>query len=111
MNPDFDNILADDLRDDDRLKTLHLEAVRRKFWPNNVRTVLEFFSFTAKALHDDKWVLCRGGRGAAMRPRLPGKGPIIVRRSIELASNSLRQGESITQCLHKFDNRILLLVT
>ena len=36
MTPDFDNINAADLSDDDRLKALYLEAVRRKFWPNNV---------------------------------------------------------------------------
>ena len=54
MTPDFDNINAADLSDDDRLKALYLEAVRRKFWPNNVRAVLEFFCFAEKALHDDK---------------------------------------------------------
>ena len=54
MTPDFDNITADDLSDDDRLKMLYLEAVRRKFWPNNVRAVLDLFSFAEKALRDDK---------------------------------------------------------
>ena len=54
MTPDFDNINAADLSDDDRLKALYLEAVRRKFWPNNVRAVLEFFCFAEKALYDDK---------------------------------------------------------
>ena len=54
MTPDFDNINAADLSDDDRLKALYLEAVRRKFWPNNVCAVLEFFCFAEKALHDDK---------------------------------------------------------
>ncbi len=29
MNPDFDNITVDDLRDDERSKALYLEAVRR----------------------------------------------------------------------------------
>ena len=54
MTLDFDNITAEDLGDDDRLKLLYLEAVRRKFWPNNLRAALEFFCYAEKALHDDK---------------------------------------------------------
>ena len=33
---------------------LYLEAVRRKFWPNNPQAVLEFWCLAEKALHDDK---------------------------------------------------------
>ena len=54
MDPDFDNITAADLSDDNRLKALYLEAVRREFWSNNPRAALEFFSFAEKALHEDK---------------------------------------------------------
>ena len=54
MTLDFDNITAEDLGDDDRLKLLYLEAVRRKFWPNNHHAALEFFCYAEKALHDDK---------------------------------------------------------
>ena len=52
--PDFDNISAKDLRNDEKVKALYREAVRRKFWPNNTITALEFFSFAEKALQDDK---------------------------------------------------------
>lgn len=52
--PDLDNITATDLSDDERLSTLYLEAVRRKFWPNNLTAVLEFWCFAAKALKDDR---------------------------------------------------------
>ena len=54
MTLDFDNITAEDLGDDDRLKLLYLEAVRRKFWPNNHHAALDFFCYAEKALHDDK---------------------------------------------------------
>ena len=46
--PDLDNITATDLSDDERLSTLYLEAVRRKFWPNNLTAVLEFLVFCCK---------------------------------------------------------------
>ena len=52
--PDFDNITGSDLSDDDRLRLLYLEAVRRKFWPNTARDVLEFWCLAEKALNDDK---------------------------------------------------------
>ena len=54
MPPDFNNITADDLSDNERLKALYLEAIRRKLWPNNPRAALDFFCFAEKALHDDK---------------------------------------------------------
>ena len=52
--PDFDNITDQDLRDDDRLAALYLEAVRRKFWNNTPTAVLDFWSLAEKALQDDK---------------------------------------------------------
>ena len=51
MKPDLDNITSVDLRDDERLAELYLETVRRKFWPNSTRAVLEFWCFAEKALH------------------------------------------------------------
>ena len=53
-NPDFDNITHTDLSNDNRLSTLYVEAVRRKFVPNSVCDVLEFWCFAEKALYDDK---------------------------------------------------------
>ena len=52
--PDFDKITGNDLSDDDRLRLLYVEAVRRKFWPNTARDVLEFWCLAEKALSDDK---------------------------------------------------------
>ena len=51
--PDFDNITDRDLRDDERLSALYLEAVRRKFWTNNPTAVLNFWCLAEKALQDD----------------------------------------------------------
>ena len=51
--PDFDNITDRDLRDDERLSALYLEAVRRKFWSNNPTAVLNFWCLAEKALQDD----------------------------------------------------------
>ena len=53
QEPDLDAITQHDLRDDERLKTLYVEAVRRGFWRNNTRDALEFFCLAEKALHDD----------------------------------------------------------
>ena len=52
--PDFDKITGSDLADDDRLRLLYVEAVRRKFWPNTARDVLGFWCLAEKALNDDK---------------------------------------------------------
>lgn len=52
--PDFDNISRSDLSDDDSLRLLYLEAVRRQFWTNTARDVLEFWCLAEKALSDDK---------------------------------------------------------
>lgn len=54
LPPDLDNITAGALRSDERLSELYLEAVRRKFLTNSPSTVLEFWCFAEKALHDDK---------------------------------------------------------
>lgn len=51
--PNLDAITERDLRDDERLKTLYVEAVRRRFWANNARDALEFFCLAEKALRDD----------------------------------------------------------
>ena len=52
--PDLDNITPTDLRDDERLALLFVEAVRRKFTSNTQLAVLEFWSQAEKALYDDK---------------------------------------------------------
>ena len=51
--PNLDAITERDLRDDERLKTLYVEAVRRGFWTNNARDALEFFCLAEKALQED----------------------------------------------------------
>ena len=52
--PDIDNITEYDLRDDEAMKALYLEAVHRGFWPNSTGAVLEFWSLAEKALKEDK---------------------------------------------------------
>jgi len=51
---DFDNITAQDLRDNERLSLLYIEAVRRGFWKNNSHAALEFVCLAEKALKEDK---------------------------------------------------------
>ena len=53
--PDFDKITKSDLEQPERLKHLYAEAVRRGFWQNTERAVLEFFAFAEKALADDTY--------------------------------------------------------
>lgn len=53
MKADLDKITRSDLRNPDTLKELYVEAVRRKFWPNNESASLDFFSLAEKALQDD----------------------------------------------------------
>ena len=53
--PDFDRITRSDLERPETLQELYIEAVRRGFWSNNERAVLEFFSFAEKALSEDKY--------------------------------------------------------
>ena len=51
--PTIDDILTEDLRSDERLGTLYLQAVRRGYWPNTARAALEFMALAEKALEDD----------------------------------------------------------
>ena len=51
---DFDNITPADLANDETLKRLYCEAVRRGFWANEAGRALDFFSLAEKALADDK---------------------------------------------------------
>ena len=51
--PDFDKITAADLRDDERLGALYVEACRRDFWPVGDQRALDFFALADKALKDD----------------------------------------------------------
>ena len=50
----FAMIEAEDLRSEQRLGNLYLEAVRRGWWTNSNRNVLDFWSLAEKALHEDK---------------------------------------------------------
>ena len=52
-HPDLDEITARNLRDDEQLKVLYLEAVRRRYWPNSSAAALEFATYAEKALQDD----------------------------------------------------------
>ena len=72
--PHFDNITGSDLSDDDRLRLLYLEAVRRKFWPNTARDVLEFWCLAEKALNDDK----HGTPGKLFYSLVKAKAPRFV---------------------------------
>lgn len=51
---DFDKIDTTDLSNDERLKMLYIEAVRRGFWHNDTGRALDFFSLAEKALKEDK---------------------------------------------------------
>ena len=51
---DFRAITEPDLRDDNRLSQLYIQAVRQGFWPNHDAAALEFFAVAEKALQDDK---------------------------------------------------------
>ena len=79
MQPDFDNITATDLREDERLSLLYLEAVRRKFWPNTTTAVLDFWSFAEKALHEDK----RGTPGKLFYSLIKAKNTKFVTDAME----------------------------
>ena len=72
--PNFDNITLQDLSDNDRLSLMYLEAVRRKFWPNTPRHVLEFWCLAEKALHDDK----RGTPGKLFYSLVKAKDPKFI---------------------------------
>ena len=49
------SIESADLRDDDRLAELYVEAVRRKWWPAGNKQVLDFWCLAEKALQDDQY--------------------------------------------------------
>lgn len=51
---DFDNITSADLADNDKMRLLYCEAVRRKFWTNDAGRALDFFSLAQKAIAEDK---------------------------------------------------------
>ena len=48
------SVEAADLRSDERLAELFVEAVARGFWPNGNKAVLEFWCLAEKALRDDR---------------------------------------------------------
>ena len=52
--PNILRILREDLEDPERLAKLYVHAVRRKYWPNNERALLEFFALAEQALADDR---------------------------------------------------------
>ena len=52
--PNILRIIREDLEDPERLTKLYVHAVRRKYWPNNERALLEFFALAEQALADDK---------------------------------------------------------
>lgn len=54
VQPDIDNIADADLRDDERLGALYVEAVRRGFWTSTSKGVLDFWCLAEKALNDDR---------------------------------------------------------
>ena len=53
--PNINKIIREDLTDPERLAELYCQAVKRKYWPNSDRDLLEFFALAEKALADDKW--------------------------------------------------------
>ena len=52
--PNISHIIRADLEDPDRLANLYVQAVRRSWWPNNERALLEFFALAEQALADDR---------------------------------------------------------
>ena len=51
--PRLDALMKRDLRDDERLETLYVYAIRRGFWVNNTADAPELFCLAEKALHDE----------------------------------------------------------
>ena len=51
--PSIHRITAEDLRDDERLAALYVDAVGHGYWSNSVRGTLEFATLAEKALADD----------------------------------------------------------
>ena len=52
--PNISHIIREDLEDPDRLANLYVQAVRRSWWPNKERALLEFFALAEQALADDR---------------------------------------------------------
>ena len=52
--PNISHIIRADLEDPDRLANLYVQAVRRSWWPNKERALLEFFALAEQALADDR---------------------------------------------------------
>ena len=52
--PNIFHIIREDLEDPERLANLYVQAVRRSWWPNNERALLEFFALAEQALADDR---------------------------------------------------------
>jgi len=82
--PDFDNITDRDLRDDERLSALYLEAIRRKFWNNSPAAVLNFWCLAEKALQDDT----EGTPGRLFYSLVKEKSVHLVTNAIELRAMS-----------------------
>ena len=51
--PSIHRIAAEDLRDDERLAALYVDAVGHGYWSNSARAALEFATLAEKALADD----------------------------------------------------------
>ena len=51
--PEIERIEAGDLRDNDRLGELYVQAAARRYWPNSAAAMLEFAALAEKALADD----------------------------------------------------------
>ena len=51
--PTIDNVRQEDLTTDERLQTLYMQAVRRRYWANTPGAALEFIALAEKALEDD----------------------------------------------------------
>ena len=51
--PEIERIEAGDLRDNDRLGELYVQAVARRYWPNSAAAMLEFAALAEKGLADD----------------------------------------------------------
>ena len=77
--PDIERIETVDLRDDDRLKALYVEAVKRRYWPNTAPAALEFFAYAEKALQDDT----RGTPGRLFYSLVKRKDGSTVTQAVE----------------------------
>ncbi len=53
--PDLDKINSEDLLSTEKLKMLYIEAVKRGWWVNCDKGVIDFFAYAEKALKEDKY--------------------------------------------------------